>query len=363
MSTLALLLMELRMRSYAGFLSVPITRDTQQMMLQCDNEGSCRKTLRAEFTQTITSTMQQSEGCTDHPECLSEEAQEWFDGTGLLNDEGGSLEVLAEVAAEILLWRARLATSLPAWDALYRAAHPTAKAAAPIWRRSKLVNALWPEKATPVQGALAIEAESRNVAALLHKCLSSLGSATQEVLEELTQELRDLSPTLPQCVQVELPTLRDSVQPSAVRTAIQQWFGRVQQKCWQPLAGDARCLFVYGLCTTEHRVQAAWEAVDRKLGCSNTHCVETVLKPLALGSSRQKLDDMALIYRLLECAEGRSVAVTSMWRAFVDVVNRQASDNLPIQGAEAIGSEADPGAMVARESISSETELRTRFGH
>jgi len=359
LATFALLLMELIMRSHTGFLCRPLQEDPIISMKNHTSEASWAQSLQSNFKLIIDRGC--GEGFLEHPDALSEEGQEWFASyeEAAVSDMAKAKQSLAEVAAQVAMWRTAVVASLPAWEALLCAAQPTVKQASATWRLQKLLQLLWPQKAGPSEAASAAQKESKEVAELIATCLKAAQGLELASLQALAQELRNCAPALPAKVQAELPSLLRSTEydQSAVLLAeLRTWFTCVQKGCWQPLTSeDARCLFVYGFCTSDARVQEAWKAVEAKVGGGVNHYGDRLLKPLAHGSCAQ-LDDMALLYRLLECAERRSVALSSMWAAFQDQVSKSIEAENAKQPSKQKG-------KVAQQQPIDESVLRQRFGH
>lgn len=252
----------------------------------------------------------------ESPKALTELRVEWLtthNAPGEDCGEGSESERCRQVAgaaAESLTWRWRLADSLGTWDALLRAVQPLSSHEVLLRRWWRLLDPLWPKQET---GGPDIERAA--VGDLLERCLRALGALSRSALDRLVQDLCTSSEKLDADLQEGLQRLATPAgDRSELLSGLKAWLSELRDRYWQPLTGAARDLFVQAFaCTSKLTGEVERRLVGRK-GLDS----EALLLPAARGSapSGEPPDDVALLCRLFECLEGRSVDVAELWRAF-----------------------------------------------
>jgi hypothetical protein len=243
-----------------------------------------------------------------------------------------TLVQVAATAAEAFLWRQQLCQSLPVWDELLCVVQPLTRhqgAFGRLKRLEHLLSMLWPQASDD-----AMEEQIREIEKLHEKCVKNLGlrdfvppsaiSGLLHVIEECCPLEKanasacttlDLDPDL----QWGLQKLLHQKVDEQLRKDLQQWMCKFMKVYWQPLKGQARALFLSTFACGDSGSEASIRPrVERNLG--SWRASESLLLPLAQGSAQSTVadrsDDMASLFRLLECANGRSVNSAEMYEAF-----------------------------------------------
>jgi hypothetical protein len=134
---------------------------------------------------------------------------------------------------------------------------------------------------------------------------------------QLLEDLVDASPTLDSQLSKEISRLKsEATKEKELRSGIKDWLHRIRVSYWLPLEDLARVVFreaFSGPCQEDLTQKVEMSLVGKK-----GFTVESFLKPLSLGKSSgsQSPDDLALLYRLLECSASRAIEVADLWQAF-----------------------------------------------
>mmetsp|Transcript_114555 Transcript_114555/g.324478 ORF Transcript_114555/g.324478 Transcript_114555/m.324478 type:complete len:880 (-) Transcript_114555:261-2900(-) len=255
----------------------------------------------------------------------------------------------AEAAADATAWRWRLYDSFGVWEALLCTIQPLACHEARLRRLCKLLTPIWPQRRTQdpgaagaaderADGATDAEREAHVVGELMDLCLAPFdpGSSllSRSDLEKLVRGINRASTPLDTNLQGELAKLsKPSIGDAQLRKGLRSWLCQFREQYWQPLQGPARDIFIEGFSCERHLARA----VEPRLACKVSSAADDLLLPLARGGERP--DDVALLYRLLECFSGKSVEVADLWQAFME--------HAP---PEAPGAPGDDAAALARFS-------------
>lgn len=283
------------------------------------------------------------------PELLSAAGHGADQPTAMLDD---ALRHQAAMAiAQVVSWRQRLCDSLRIWDTLLCAADPLARHEAPLRRLCRLLDALWPRLSAPTScgaggGAPEMQADDGQVQRLLEPLLGALlvepGSALPSVdLRKLTKDLLAAAGGLDAALRKDLEALSAAEQED-LPADLASWFERLRLQCWQPLAGATRNFFIACVpCPGEVTAR-----VYRRLCGTGGSVVTALLNPLVSGNpapGAQQPEDLTLVWRFLQCAKGRRVDVSELWKAF--------NDRAPLGPGE------------GRTAAAKMAQRRRRFGH
>eukprot|EP00927_Polykrikos_kofoidii_P038622 TRINITY_DN33035_c0_g1_i1.p1 TRINITY_DN33035_c0_g1~~TRINITY_DN33035_c0_g1_i1.p1 ORF type:complete len:823 (-),score=117.92 TRINITY_DN33035_c0_g1_i1:67-2535(-) len=247
-------------------------------------------------------------------------------------------KALADAAALAVMWRQRVCASLAVWDALYCATQPLAGKDTRVKRLDRLMKELWPE---PGEESETIVTKQRQaVASLLSLCWQTMSTLSRADLDGLVSKLVRDGTILDTEVQKELEDIvvkgGRGLKDVQLVDRLRKWFDRLMGRYWQPLEGMARDVFVAvfdcggpALRTQVQELGGCQSKAEALLALAHGRAARRIEG--GDGQSAEGSNDMALLYRLLECAAGRSAYLGDIWRAFAE-----ARGAMSMRGAEAL---------------------------
>jgi hypothetical protein len=247
-----------------------------------------------------------------------------WDESGADKGPASVINGIAKAAAQATCWRQRLISSLGVWDALSCTLQPLLRHEPRLRRWCRLLEELWPKPSSDDEISLleAFRAEQDGIMGLLEPCFSCLqdtNSLSHGEVSTLLENLIGASSALDDKLKKEIHEMRCAEsKDKELRSGINTWLCRVRAHYWLPLQDAARIVFREISCTQSH--DDLIQQVESRLSGKKGFTVESILKPLSIGSNQpsQAPDDLALLYRLLECSTGKSIEVAEVWRAFSD---------------------------------------------
>jgi hypothetical protein len=183
---------------------------------------------------------------------------------------------------------------------------------------------LWPKKRGADRLSLeeAFKEEQEGLERLVMPCIDNItkeGMLVSDEVHRLFKELVEASSVLDGKLKKDILLLSSKKKEIAdLRQAVKDWLHRVRTTCWLPLGGCARIAFREVLSGQSQDDLA--QKVEMFLVGKKGFTVESYLKPLSIGKSAgcRTPDDLALLYRLLECSATKTIEVADLWQAFKD---------------------------------------------
>jgi len=238
-----------------------------------------------------------------------------------LHEAGGPLAPVAagqeSAARDVASWWQRMCQSMGPVDALVCSTHALAAHESRVKRKCKFLATLCPqaqddsnENGTP---NTAVNLENLMSGLILKRSLKAVEQWPPERVLQLQQDLCATNIKLDGPLQKQLQLLgRPGLDAETLRQKILRWFEQLQARLWQPLVGESRSLFVASLAQAD----SATRDVEQQLACGTNVAASACFLPLAECGARAEADDSTLLYRVLEHASGRSIAVADLWRIF-----------------------------------------------
>lgn len=238
-----------------------------------------------------------------------------------LHEAGGPLAPVAadqkSAAQHVGSWWQRVCQSAGPVDALVCSTQPLAAHESCVKRKCKLLATLCPQDQDdsndndkPVTAA---NLERLMAGFVIQRSLRVVQQWPLERIRKLQQDLCIASAKLEGPLQRELQLLdKPGLEAEALHQSISHWFQQLQDQLWQPLFGGSKPLFIASLAQAD----SATRDVEQQLGCGASVVASACFLPLADCGARAEVDDFTLLYRVLERAHGKSIAVADLWRIF-----------------------------------------------